>query len=67
MAQVAYYGHRFQQIQRQLTQDLGRDPTPEELASEMGEEIEKINQIIKISQETISLEVPVGGDDDEDT
>ena len=59
--------NRFQQIQRQLTQDLGRDPTPEELASEMGEEIEKINQIIKISQETISLEVPVCGDDDEDT
>jgi RNA polymerase primary sigma factor len=59
--------NRFQQIQRQLIQDLGRDPTPEELASEMGEEIEKINQIIKISQDTVSLEVPVGGDEDEDT
>jgi len=59
--------NRFQQIQRQLTQDLGRDPTPEELAAEMGEEIGKINQIIKISQDTVSLEVSVGGDDDEDT
>jgi len=59
--------NRFQQVQRGLTQDLGRDPTPEELASEMGEEISKINQIIKISQDTVSLEVPVGGDDDDDT
>jgi len=59
--------NRFQQVQRQLTQDLGRDPTPEELAAEMGEEIGKINQIIKISQDTVSLEVSVGGDDDEDT
>jgi len=58
--------NRFQQIQRRLTQDLGRDPTPEELASEMGEEVEKINHIMKISQETVSLEVSVG-DDDEDT
>ncbi len=58
--------NRFQQVQRRLMQDLGRDPTPEELAAEMGEEVEKINHIIKISQDTISLEVSVG-DDDEDT
>ncbi len=58
--------NRFQQVQRRLTQDLGRSPTPEELAAEMGEEVEKINHIIKISQDTVSLDVSVG-DDDEDT
>jgi len=58
--------NRFQQVQRRLTQDLGRDPTPEELAAEMGEEVEKIQHIMKISQDTVSLDVSVG-DDDEDT
>ncbi len=58
--------NRFQQIRRRLLQDLGRDPTPEELAAEMGEPVEKINHIMKISQDMVSLEVPVG-DDDEDT
>lgn len=58
--------NRFQQVQRRLLQDLGRDPTPEELAAEMGEEVDKIHHIIKISQDTMSLEVPIG-DDDEDT
>ncbi len=57
--------NRFQQVQRRLMQDLGRDPTPEELAAEMGEEVEKINHIIKISQDTVSLEVSVGDDDDD--
>jgi RNA polymerase primary sigma factor len=57
--------NRFQQVQRRLLQDLGRDPTPEELAAEMGEEVEKINHIIKISQDTVSLEVSVGDDDDD--
>jgi len=57
--------NRFQQVHRRLTQDLGRDPTPEELAAEMGEEVEKINHIMKISQETVSLEVSVGDDDDD--
>jgi RNA polymerase primary sigma factor len=57
--------NRFQQVQRRLLQDLGRDPTPEELAAEMGEEIDKIKHIIKISQETISLETSVGDDDDD--
>ncbi len=56
--------NRFQQVQRRLVQDLGRDPTAEELAAEMGEEVEKINHIIKISQDTVSLEVSVGDDDD---
>lgn len=58
--------NRFQQVQRRLLQDLGRDPTPEELAAEMGEEVDKINHIIKISQDTMSLEVSIG-DEDEDT
>jgi RNA polymerase primary sigma factor len=58
--------NRFQQVRRRLLQDLGRDPTVEELAAEMGEEVDKINHIMKISQDMVSLEVPVG-DDDEDT
>lgn len=57
--------NRFQQVQRRLLQDLGRDPTPEELAAEMGEEVDKIKHIIKISQDTVSLEVSVGDDDDD--
>src|SRR3989338_1138538 len=57
--------NRFKQVQRRLLQDLGRDPLPEELAAEMGEELSKIKQIIKISQDTISLETSVGDDDDD--
>jgi RNA polymerase primary sigma factor len=57
--------NRFQQVQRRLLQDLGRDPTPEELASEMGEEIGKIKHIMSISQDTVSLEMSIGGDDDD--
>ncbi len=59
--------NRFKQIERRLLQDLGRDATPEELAAEMGEELEKIKRIIKISQGTVSLEVSVGDDDDDDS
>ncbi len=59
--------NRFQQVERRLLQDLGRDPTPEELAAELGEEINKIHHIIKISQDTISLETSVGDDDDDDS
>jgi len=58
--------NRFQQVERRLVQDLGREPLPEEIAAEMGEELDKINHIIKISQETISLGTPVG-DDSEDS
>jgi len=57
--------NRFQQIHRRLMQDLGRDPTPEELSAEMGEELVKVKHIMKISQDTISLEVSVGDDDDD--
>jgi len=59
--------NRFQQVQRRLIQDLGREPLPEEIASEMGEEVDKIRHIIKISQETVSLETSVGDDGDDDS
>ncbi len=59
--------NRFKQVQRRLLQDLGRDPTPEELAAEMGEEVDKVKQIIKISQDTISLETSVGDDGDDES
>lgn len=58
--------NRFQQIERQLIQDLGREPLPEEIAAEMGEPVEKVRHIRKISQDTVSLETSVG-DDDEDS
>jgi RNA polymerase primary sigma factor len=56
---------KFNQIRRRLIQDLGREPLPEEIAAEMGIEVEKIRHIIKISQETISLEAPVGEDEED--
>ncbi len=59
--------NRFQQVERQLIQDLGREPLPEEIASEMGEDVDKVRQIIKISQETVSLETSVGEDDEDST
>jgi RNA polymerase primary sigma factor len=57
--------NKYQQVVRRLVQDLGRDPLPEEVASEMGTEVDKIRHIIKISQDTVSLEAPVGDDDDD--
>jgi RNA polymerase primary sigma factor len=56
---------KYKQVSRRLAQDLGRDPMPEEIATEMGVEVEKIYQIEKISQDTISLELPIGDDDDQ--
>ena len=56
---------KFQQVKRRLLQDLGREPLPAEIASEMGVEIEKIHHIMKISQDTVSLEAPVGEDDED--
>ena len=56
---------KYTQVKRLLLQNLGREPLPEEIASEMEESVEKIRHIIKISQETISLETPVGGNDEE--
>jgi RNA polymerase primary sigma factor len=51
-------------VQRQLVQELGREPVPAEIAKEMGIEEDKVNHIIKISQETVSLEAPVGEEED---
>jgi len=59
--------NKFQQVERQLIQDLGREPLPEEIAAEMGLELEKVNHIIKISQDTVSLETSVGEDDEDST
>lgn len=58
--------NRYQQVTRRLLQDLGRDPTPEEIAAEMSMEIDKVKHMMKISQDTVSLETSVG-DDDEDS
>ena len=57
---------KYTQARRRLLQDLGREPLPEEIAAEMGIEVDKVHHIMKISQETVSLETPVG-DDDEDS
>jgi RNA polymerase primary sigma factor len=56
---------KYKQVSRRLAQTLGRDPHPEEVAIEMGVEVEKIYQIEKINQDTLSLENPIGSDDDE--
>src|SRR3989338_8150438 len=49
---------------RRLSQDLGRDPLPSEVATEMGIDVDKVHHIESIDQSTISLEKPVGDDDD---
>ena len=51
-------------IKRQLLQELGRDPTPEEIALEMEMEPEKVREILKIAQEPVSLETPIGEEED---
>jgi RNA polymerase primary sigma factor len=56
---------KYKQVVRRLSQDLGRDPLPEEIAVEMGMDVDKIYQIEKINQDTVSLESPVGDDGDE--
>jgi RNA polymerase primary sigma factor len=56
---------KYKQVVRRLTQDLGRDPLPEEIATEMNMEVDKVYQIEKIDQATVSLESPVGDSDDE--
>ncbi|MCX6794870.1 MAG: sigma-70 family RNA polymerase sigma factor [Candidatus Falkowbacteria bacterium] len=59
--------NKFQQVQRNLIQELGREPLADEIASEMGEDIEKVRYIMKISQDTISLETTIGDDDEDST
>lgn len=56
---------KYKQVSRRLSQALGRDPQPEEVAVEMGIEVDKVYQIEKINQDTLSLENPIGSDDDE--
>jgi len=56
--------NRLARVQRQLVQELGREPTPEEIAREMELELPKVRHILKISQETVSLEKPVGDEED---
>ena len=51
-------------VSRQLLQELGREPTPEEIAEKMGVPVEKINEIQKISQDPVSLEKPIGEEED---
>jgi RNA polymerase primary sigma factor len=59
--------NKFQQVQRNLIQELGREPLADEIAAEMGEELEKVRYIMKISQDTISLETTIGDDEEDST
>jgi RNA polymerase primary sigma factor len=56
---------KYKQVLRRLTQDLGREPLPDEIATEMGMDVDKIYQIEKIEQDVVSLENPVGDDGDD--
>jgi len=55
---------KYSQARRRLLKDLGRKPLPEEIAAEMGLEVDKVRHIMDISQKTISLETPVGEEED---
>jgi len=56
---------KYNQSRRRILQDLGREPLPEEIAAEMGIEVDKVHHIMRISQETVSLETPVGEDEED--
>lgn len=58
---------KYKQVTRRLSQDLGREPLPEEIAMEMGLDVSKIHIIKKIDQDTVSLEKPIGDDDEKST
>ena len=51
-------------VSRQLLQELGHDPTPNEISAEMGMPVEKVREILKIAQEPVSLETPIGEEED---
>jgi len=55
---------KYKQVYRRLSQDLGREPLPEEISTEMGIDVDKVYMIEKIDQDTMSLETPIGDDDD---
>ena len=56
--------NKLVRVQRQLVQDLGRDPLPEEIAAEMSLDVERVREIQKIAQEPVSLETPIGEEED---
>ncbi|HEU4355710.1 MAG TPA: RNA polymerase sigma factor RpoD [Actinomycetota bacterium] len=56
--------NKLVRIQRQLLQDLGREPTPEEIGRQMGIPADKVREILKVSQEPVSLETPIGEEED---
>ena len=56
--------NKLARIQRQLTQELNREPTDEEIAKKLGISIEKVREVYKISQDPVSLETPIGEEDD---
>jgi RNA polymerase primary sigma factor len=56
--------NKLVRIQRQLLQDLGREPLPEEIGRQMGIPAEKVREILKVSQEPVSLETPIGEEED---
>lgn len=56
---------KYNKIKRRLLQDLGREPLPEEIAAEMGIEVSKVHHLEQISQRTVSLETPVGEDEED--
>ncbi len=56
--------NKLVRVQRQLVQELGRDPSPEEIGKEMNLEVERVREIMKIAQEPVSLETPIGEEED---
>lgn len=56
--------NKLSRVNRQLVQELGREPTPEELAKELGMPVERVRDILKISQDPVSLETPIGEEED---
>lgn len=56
--------NKLVRIQRQLLQELGREPLPEEIAKQMGISVERVREIMKIAQEPVSLETPIGEEED---
>jgi RNA polymerase primary sigma factor len=56
--------NKLVRVQRQLLQDLGREPLPEEIGQQMGVAAEKVREILKVSQEPVSLETPIGEEED---
>ena len=56
--------NKLARVQRQLTQELNREPTEEEIAKKMGTTVDKVREVYKISQDPVSLETPIGEEDD---